>query len=103
MVVKSTVVPGTTDGCVLPALEAASGKQAGADFGLGMNPEFLSEGEAVHDFMFPDRIVLGGIDERSVEVLEQVYAPFPERAAMRTNTRTAEMIKYASQRACWRR
>ncbi len=47
VVVKSTVVPGTTDSRVLPALEAASGKQAGADFGVGMNPEFLSEGEAV--------------------------------------------------------
>src|SRR6185436_16804502 len=54
VVVKSTVVPGTTDQVVRPALEEASGKQAGVGFGLGMNPEFLSEGEAVHDFMFPD-------------------------------------------------
>ncbi len=62
VIVKSTVVPGTTDRCVLPALEEASGKRAGADFGVAMNPEFLSEGEAVRDFMFPDRLVLGGID-----------------------------------------
>ena len=96
VVVKSTVVPGTTDGCVRPALESASQKKAGTDFGLGMNPEFLSEGEAVHDFMFPDRIVLGGIDARSVDVLERVYEPFPDAARIRTNTRTAEMIKYAS-------
>ena len=96
VVVKSTVVPGTTDGCVLPALEAASGKQAGPDFGVGMNPEFLSEGEAVNDFMFPDRIVLGGIDDRTIAALEDVYASFPDAPRLRTNTRTAEMIKYAS-------
>ena len=93
---KSTVVPGTTDEQVLPALEMASGKKAGQDFGLGMNPEFLSEGEAVREFMFPDRIVLGGIDARTTEKLEEVYSSFPDAPRIRTNTRTAEMIKYAS-------
>ena len=96
VVVKSTVVPGTTDGCVRAALESASGKKAGRDFGLGMNPEFLSEGEAVHDFLIPDRLVLGGIDDRSIDLLDEVYRPFPETPRIRTNTRTAEMIKYAS-------
>jgi UDPglucose 6-dehydrogenase/GDP-mannose 6-dehydrogenase len=96
VVVKSTVVPGTTDGLVLGELESASGRKAGEGFGVGMNPEFLSEGEAVHDFMFPDRIVLGGIDDRTIDVLEAVYAPFPEAPRLRTNTRTAEMIKYGS-------
>lgn len=97
VVVKSTVVPGTTDLHVLPALESASGKKAGRDFGVGMNPEFLSEGEAVNDFLFPDRIVLGGIDARSIEVLESVYQPFADTIPrLRTNTRTAEMIKYSS-------
>lgn len=97
VVVKSTVVPGTTDQHVLPALEASSGKKAGKDFGVGMNPEFLSEGEAVNDFLFPDRIVLGGIDARATDVLEELYKPFgPEVPRLRTNTRTAEMIKYAS-------
>jgi UDPglucose 6-dehydrogenase len=97
VVVKSTVVPGTTDCRVLPALEDASGKRAGVDFGVAMNPEFLSEGEAVHDFMFPDRLVLGGIDEQSIEVLDRLYASYPDEVPrLRTNTRTAEMIKYAS-------
>jgi UDPglucose 6-dehydrogenase/GDP-mannose 6-dehydrogenase len=97
VVVKSTVVPGTTDTHVRAALESASGKKAGSDFGLGMNPEFLSEGEAVQDFLRPDRIVLGGLDNRSVDLLEAVYRPFPDDVPrLRTNVRTAEMIKYAS-------
>src|SRR3954462_11562173 len=76
VVVKSTVVPGTTDDVVRPLLEQASGKRAGPDFGVGMNPEFLSEGVAVDDFMRPDRIVLGGIDARTTDALAAVYAPF---------------------------
>jgi len=95
--VKSTVVPGTTDEVVRPILEAASGKRCGTGFGLCMNPEFLSEGSAIQDFLFPDRLVFGGIDERSTDVLEKLYASFPASVPrLRTNTRTAEMIKYAS-------
>jgi UDPglucose 6-dehydrogenase len=64
---------------------------------LCMNPEFLSEGSAVHDFLSPDRLVFGGIDERSRDVLERLYTSFPSTVPrLRTNTRTAEMIKYAS-------
>jgi UDPglucose 6-dehydrogenase len=96
VVVKSTVVPGTTDGVVTPILEAASGKKAGRDFGVGMNPEFLTEGEAVDDFMSPDRLVLGGMDARTVDTLAELYSPFDGVEQVRTNNRTAEMIKYAS-------
>src|SRR5713101_3684543 len=96
VVVKSTVVPGTTEGTVLPLLEKASGKKAGRDFGVGMNPEFLTEGEAIQDFMFPDRIVLGGIDEKSLQVLAQLYSVFEGVEQFRTNNKTAEMIKYTS-------
>lgn len=96
VVVKSTVVPGTTDDVVLPALEQASGKRAGTDFGVGMNPEFLTEGVAVDDFMRPDRIVLGGIDDRSIEAQRQVYAPFTQTPVLAANCKTAEMIKYTS-------
>jgi len=96
VVVKSTVVPGTTDGTVLPILEEASGKKAGSDFGVGMNPEFLTEGEAVNDFMNPDRIVLGGIDQRTIAALEHLYTGFESVEKLRTNSKTAEMIKYAS-------
>ena len=96
IVVKSTVVPGTTLGVVKPIVEEASGKRAGEDFGIGMNPEFLREGEAVDDFMSPDRIVLGGIDDRTLDVMAQIYAAFDGVEVVRTNTQTAEMIKYAA-------
>jgi len=96
VVVKSTIVPGTTDEIVLPILEETSGKRAGVDFGVGMNPEFLREGEAIHDFMFPDRIVLGGNDLRTIDALEELYRVFDGADKLRTNNKTAEMIKYAS-------
>jgi UDPglucose 6-dehydrogenase len=96
VVVKSTVVPGTTDKVVLPILEEASGKKAGRDFGVGMNPEFLTEGEAIEDFMLPDRIVLGGIDEKSIALMDELYRDFGDAPRIKTNTRTAEMIKYTS-------
>jgi UDPglucose 6-dehydrogenase len=96
VVVKSTVVPGTTDDVVRPILEEASGKTAGEGFGLGMNPEFLTEGVAVKDFLMPDRIVLGGIDERTIDTLAALYTPFAAAPVVRTNNKTAEMIKYAS-------
>jgi UDPglucose 6-dehydrogenase/GDP-mannose 6-dehydrogenase len=97
VVVKSTVVPGTTLSTVRRALEAASGKMAGAGFGLGMNPEFLTEGTAVEDFSNPDRLVLGGIDARTHSVLMELYRGFDARVPrILTNPSTAEMIKYAS-------
>lgn len=97
VVVKSTVVPGTTAGTVRRHLESASGKRAGADFGLGMNPEFLTEGTAVADFTRPDRLVLGGCDARTHAVLTQLYSTFDAGVPrLLTNCATAEMIKYAS-------
>ena len=96
VIVKSTVVPGTTDQVVLPIIREASGKTAGKDFGVGMNPEFLREGEAIEDFMNPDRIVLGGLDERTLSVMESIYAPFRDVDIVKTNNKTAEMIKYTA-------
>lgn len=92
--VKSTVTPGTTEGKVLPILEK-SGKRVGDDFGLGMNPEFLREGVALNDFLDPDRIVIGGWDEKSRNKLEKIHEDFGAPKIM-TDLRTAEMIKYAS-------
>lgn len=96
VIVKSTVVPGTTDTVVTPLLEKASGKKAGIDFGVGMNPEFLREGDAVVDFMSPDRIVLGAIDARSLTRMQELYAPLEPTDILHTNPKTAEMIKYTA-------
>ncbi|MBI4175967.1 MAG: UDP-glucose/GDP-mannose dehydrogenase family protein [Candidatus Aenigmarchaeota archaeon] len=93
-VVKSTVVPGTTER-VAAILEEASGKKAGRDFGVCMNPEFLREGKALPDFLSPDRIVIGELDRKSGDALVEIYSPF-NAPLIRTNLRTAEMIKYAS-------
>lgn len=95
VVVKSTVVPETTEKFVLPVLEEASGKTAGKDFGVAMNPEFLREGKAVHDFMHPDKIVIGAIDRKSGDLISELYRKF-ECEVTRTNPTTAEMIKYAN-------
>lgn len=95
VVIKSTVPPSTTDSVVLPILESFSGKRAGESFGLCMNPEFLREGNAVQDSMNPDRIVIGEYDGRSGDVLDEVYKNF-QCPKLRTDLRTAEMIKYAS-------
>jgi UDPglucose 6-dehydrogenase len=95
VVVKSTVVPGTTEGTVLPALENGSGKKAGSGFGLCMNPEFLREGRALEDFLDPDRVVIGSLDSRAGDVVEGVYNGF-DAPVLRTAVKTAEMIKYAS-------
>jgi UDPglucose 6-dehydrogenase len=96
VVVKSTVVPGTTEEVVGPALASASGRRIGGDIGLAMNPEFLREGVAVADFLDPDRIVIGGIDDRTLDVLAEVYAPFDDAPVLRVDPRTAEMVKYTA-------
>lgn len=97
VIVKSTVIPGTTLGVVRTAVEAASGKVAGDRLGLGMNPEFLTEGTAVADFTRPDRLVLGGVDARTHGALRELYEGFdPAVPRIMTNPTTAEMIKYAS-------
>ncbi len=96
VVVKSTVVPGTTDDVVLPIITKYSGRIAGKDFGVGMNPEFLREGSAINDFMHPDRIILGGIDNRTRETLGRVYERFSNIDTLKVNNKTAEMIKYTS-------
>jgi UDPglucose 6-dehydrogenase len=94
VIVKSTVIPGTTDTFVRKTLEEFSGKELG-EFGLGMNPEFLREGEAICDFMYPDRIIMGYETQETLKDLEELYSPW-NIDKIRVNTRTAELIKYAN-------
>jgi nucleotide sugar dehydrogenase len=100
VVVKSTVVPGTTDGIVAQLLERESGRRIGSGLGLGMNPEFLREGQAVADFLQPDRIVIGGDSADTHDRIEALYAPFGGGPRIRTSNRAAEMAKYAAN-AFW--
>jgi UDPglucose 6-dehydrogenase len=95
VVAKSTIPPGTTDGIILPTVEKYSGKKVGVDFGLCMNPEFLRQGDAVHDSLNPDRIVIGEFDTRSGDVLEKVYNDY-DCPKMRCDIKAAELIKYAA-------
>jgi len=99
IVVKSTVIPGTTQNVVKTIIEEFSGKRCGLDFGLCMNPEFLREGSAMHDTLHPDRIVIGEYDKRSGDVLQSLFENFYENEIppiIRTNLPTAEMIKYTN-------
>ena len=95
IVVKSTVPPGTTRYKILPILEEYSGKKFPKDFGLIMNPEFLREGNAIEDFLKPDRIVIGYEDEKSREMIDEVYKGI-KAPRVYVDFTTAEMIKYAS-------
>ncbi|MCX6718076.1 MAG: UDP-glucose/GDP-mannose dehydrogenase family protein [Candidatus Staskawiczbacteria bacterium] len=94
IVVKSTVVPETTQDIVIPLIEKYSKKNVG-QFGVCMNPEFLREGGAVYDFMNPDRIVIGQLDKKSGDKLAEVYKNF-KTDILRTSLNNAEMIKYTN-------
>lgn len=95
VVVKSTVVPETTEKFVIPIVEEASGKKPGRDFGAAMNPEFLREGKAVYDFMHPDKIVVGAIDDISDRAVSSLYSGL-DCEITHTDPKTAEMIKYVN-------
>jgi len=97
IVIKSTVVPGTTRNLILPILERESSKRAGKEFGLITNPEFLREGMAIDDTIKPHLIVLGGIRDEFLKKLEKFYRDFHSKVPiLLTNYETAELIKYAN-------
>jgi GDP-mannose 6-dehydrogenase len=93
IVVRSTVLPGTTNGEVRPRLEAASGMTAGSDFGLATNPEFLRESSSIRDFFEASRTVIGADDERSAEAVRAVYGGV-EAPILVVPIATSEMVKY---------
>jgi len=97
ILIKSTVIPGTTKDVILPILEKNSKKKAGKDFGLISNPEFLQESKAIHNTIKPHAIVLGGYRTKFMNRTRYFFSRFnPSTPIIITNHQTAEMIKYAN-------
>jgi len=94
-VLRSTVLPGTTESIVLPILEQASGKRAGSDFTVAYNPEFMREGSAVADFLQPPYTILGAQDPSHLAPLRELYKQTPGQI-FETSVAVAEMVKYLS-------
>jgi GDP-mannose 6-dehydrogenase len=94
VVVRSTILPGTLQGLLIPLLERHSGRRAGVDFGVCNNPEFLREGTAVHDFRNPPKTVIGATDSRSADLVQGLYAGLPG-PFIRCPIEVGEMVKYA--------
>jgi GDP-mannose 6-dehydrogenase len=94
VVARSTMLPGSTEGVVVPALEAASGKRRGRDFAVCFNPEFLREGTSIADFHDPPFTVIGSDDERATEAVQALYAGV-EAPILTVPIKVAEMVKYA--------
>ena len=94
VVIRSTMLPGTMREVVIPTLEASSGRRAGAEFGVCINPEFLREGTAVHDYFNPPKTVIGELNRASGDLLASLYSRL-SAPLIRTDIETAEMVKYA--------
>ena len=99
VVVKSTVIPGTTNGIVKPILEHFTKTKVGPKLGLCANPEFLKEGTAINDALHPDKIVIGASDKKSADKITELYELFyrgdlPQ--VIITSPESAELVKYAS-------
>jgi GDP-mannose 6-dehydrogenase len=93
VVLRSTVLPGTAETIVIPALEQSSGKKMGTDFGVCVNPEFMREGTAVADFLEPAMTIIGAADAYHSGLLREIYKWAPGRI-FETSFRSAEMTKY---------
>ena len=95
VVIRSTMLPGSVEGELVPALEEASCGRAGRDFGIAYNPEFLREGTAIADFFGADYTVVGTDDPRSADALRRLYDGVGGELLV-TPIRTAEMLKYVN-------
>jgi GDP-mannose 6-dehydrogenase len=95
VVLRSTMLPGSTEERVLPILEATSGRRAGQDFGVVFNPEFLRESTAVHDFHHPPFTLVGGHDERAAVQACELYRAI-DAPLLTVPLKVAEMVKYAN-------
>jgi nucleotide sugar dehydrogenase len=98
---RSTVVPGTTRNMIGKNIERESKKTMGEEFGLCMQPEFLAEGRAVEDTYYPDRIIIGELDEKSGSMLEKLYQDFYREhlvdcPVIHMTIESAELVKYGN-------
>ena len=93
IVLRRTVLPGTTESLVIPTLEKASGRRAGIDFAVCYNPEFMREGSAVADFLQPPYTVLGAQDPKHLILARQLYSTISS-PVFETSIAVAEMVKY---------
>ena len=101
IVVRSTVVPGTTRNLISKIITDISGKKPGEDYGLCMQPEFLAEGRSIEDTLHPDRIIIGEFDEKSGSMLQEFYEYFygdhlKNCPIVRMNLESAELVKYGN-------
>lgn len=95
VVIRSTMLPGSIEGTVIPTLESSSGKRAGKDFGVSINPEFLREGSSIYDFNHPPFTLIGADDERAAKQVGQLYTQL-DAAVITVGIKEAEMVKYTS-------
>lgn len=93
VIIRSTLLPGSMQSVVVPLLEQCSHLQAGKDFGVCINPEFLREGSAIYDYDHPPKTVIGASDERAAAMARELYAALDAPLVL-TDLRTAEMVKY---------
>jgi GDP-mannose 6-dehydrogenase len=93
VVIRSTLLPGTTRSLIIPVLERASGRQVGRDLGVCVNPEFLREGSAVADFFDPPKVIIGASDDRACDLARQVAKQEPA-PVVETDIEIAETTKY---------
>jgi GDP-mannose 6-dehydrogenase len=93
VVIRSTVLPGTTESILIPILEDESRKKISTDFGVCVNPEFMREGQAIYDFYNPERIVIGATDKNSSDLVDKIYMGI-NTPVVQVDIKTAEIIKY---------
>jgi GDP-mannose 6-dehydrogenase len=93
VVIRSTMLPGTIEGVVVPTLEVYSGKKAGRDFGISINPEFLREGTSLKDFYSPPFTLIGADDEETAMLVRRLYNNV-DAPCLVVGVKAAEMVKY---------
>lgn len=95
---KSTVPVGTADKVKAVIQSELDKRNSSVNFDVVSNPEFLKEGAAIDDFMFPDRVVVGAESEKALNMMRELYAPFMKNhnRLIAMDVRSAEMTKYAA-------